>query len=183
MNEILILTSARKAVFARLSFLGRHFCDDDVNEMVSSTVERFYTRGSYDASKASVQTYVSRIARNVVYDFVKASDRSRDLFTRLDAILDKSWDEDMPLNADPVWTLCFGDDCEADSFLLSEERKARLERAKNKLSLRFREYFDLCSQGYSYEEIAGLTGSTVSNVSVVMHRMRKQFLTLYEEVA
>ena len=183
MNEILILSSARKAILARLSSLGRRFCNDDINEMVSMTVERFYTRGSYDASKASVQTYVSRIARNAAYDFVNASDKGRERFTRLDAILDKSRDEDMPLNADPVWNLWFRDSCEADSFLLAEERKARLERAKNKLSLRFREYFDLCSQGYSYEEIAGLMGSTVNNVSVVMHRMRKQFMTLYEEVA
>ena len=53
MDAILILSTARKAVLARLSSLGRHFCDDDVNEMVSLTVERFYTRGSYDPSKAS----------------------------------------------------------------------------------------------------------------------------------
>lgn len=76
MKEILILSSARKAILARLFSLGRHFCDDDVNEMVSMTVERFYSCGSYDPSKASVQTYVSRIARNVIYEFVKASDRA-----------------------------------------------------------------------------------------------------------
>ena len=183
MNEILILSSARKAVLARLFSLGRHFCDDDVNEMVSMTVERFYTRGSYDPSKASVQTYVSRIAGNVVYDFVKASDRDRKRYTRLDAILDKDQDEEKPLNADPVRNLWFGDSCEADSFLLAEEREALLERAKNRLSPRYREYYELLFDGRSHEEIAALTGTTVSNVSVVAHRMRKQFQSLCEEVA
>ena len=183
MNEILILSSARKAVLARLFSLGRHFCDDDVNEMVSMTVERFYTRGSYDPSKASVQTYVSRIASNVVYDFVKASDRDRKRYTRLDAILDKDQHEEKPLNADPVRNLWFGDSCEADSSLLAEEREALLERTKDRLSPRYREYYELISDGRSHEEIAALTGTTVSNVSVVAHRMRKQFLTLYKEVA
>ena len=116
MNEILILSSARKAVLARLSSLGRHFSDDDINEMVSMTIERFYTRGSYDPSKASVQTYVSRIAGNVVYDFVKASDRDRMRYTRLDAV-HKDQDEDTPLNADPVRNLWFEDSCEAPAHL------------------------------------------------------------------
>ncbi len=183
MNEIIILSSARKAVLARLSSLGRHFSDDDINEMVSMTIERFYTRGSYDPSKASVQTYVSRIAGNVVYDFVKASDRDRLRYTRLDAVLDKDQDEDKPLNADPARNPWFGDSCEADSSLLAEEREALLERTRNRLSPRFREYYDLLAEGKSHEEIARLTGTTVSNVGVVAHRMRKQFRTLFGEVA
>ena len=70
MNENLVLASARRAVLTRLSVLQRHFCADDVEEMVSLTVERFYTRGSYDPAKASAQTYVSRIASHVVQDYV-----------------------------------------------------------------------------------------------------------------
>ena len=44
MHESLILTSARKAILARLATLGCHFCQDDINEMVSMTVERYFTR-------------------------------------------------------------------------------------------------------------------------------------------
>lgn len=183
MNEILILSSARKAILARLFSLGRHFCDDDVNEMVSMTVERFYTRGSYDPSKSSVQTYVSRIARNVVYDFVVAADRDRLRYIRLDAVLDEDQDEAKKLKDDPDRNLWFGDTHEADTSLLAEEEEVLLEQAKNRLNPQMREYYDLLSEGRSHEEIAQLKGTTVSNVGVVAHRMRKQFRTLFEEVA
>lgn len=183
MNEILILSTARKAVLARLASLGRHFCDDDVNEMVSLTVERFYTRGSYDPSKASVQTYVSRIAFNVVYDFVTAVDRGHSRFDRLDAVLDTDSDSEKPLKADPTRNQWFADTCEADTNLLAEEEEALLARAKNRLSPMHRKCYDLLAEGKSHEEIALLTGTTVSNVGVVAHRMRKQFRTYFEEVA
>ena len=183
MDAILILSTARKAVLARLASLGRHFCDDDVNEMVSLTVERFYTHGSYDPSKSSVQTYVSRIAFNVVYDFVKKVDQDHSLFFRLDGVLDAESDSERPLKADPVRNHWFADTCEADSFLLAEEEEVLLARAKNRLSPMHRKCYDLLAEGKSHEEVAHLTGTTVSNVGVVAHRMRKQFRILFEEVA
>ena len=184
MNEILILSTARKAVLARLSSLGRHFCDDDVNEMVSMTVERFYTRGVYDPSKSSVRTYVSRIAFNVVYDFVKAADGERARFFRLDAFhQDADTDCDEPLKADPTRNLWFSDGSEADSVLLAEEQETLLDQARSRLSPQYREYYDLLAEGRTHEEIARLTGTTANNVGVVAHRMRKQFRTLFEQVA
>ncbi len=183
MNEILILSSARKAILARLAALGRRFCQDDVNEMVSMTVERFYTRGSYDPSKASVQTYVSRIASNVVYDFVKSSDRGRARFFCLDAFCDTDSDSRKRLKDDPVRNLWFADSDGADTPLLDQERDNLLEETLARLSPRYRKLYDLLAEGKSYEEIAYLTGTTVSNVSVVMYRMRKAFRNLYEEVA
>ena len=183
MNEILILSTARKAVLARLASLGRHFCDDDINEMVSLTVERFYTRGSYDPSRASVQTYVSRIAFNVVYDFVKKVDQDRSLFFRLDGLLDAESYSERPLKADPVRNQWFADASEADTNLLAEEEDVLLDRAKARLSPMHRKCYDLLAEGKSHEEIAHLTGTSVSNVGVVAHRMRKQFMTYFEEVA
>ena len=187
MNEILILFTARKAVLARLASLGRHFCADDINEMVSMTVERFYTKGLYDPSKASVQSYVSRIAFNVVYDFVKKVDHDRSLLFRLDAVLDDDSDSDLEfgkrLKDDPVRNHWFADASEADTNLLVEEEEVLLARAMNRLSPRHRECFDLLAEGKSHEEIAHLTGTTVSNGGVMAHRMRKQFSTYYDEVA
>ena len=183
MNEIIILSSARRAILARLSSLGRQFCDDDVNEMVSMTVERFYTRGSYDPSKASVQTYVSRIASNVVYDFVKAYDRDRLRYIRLDAIPEESQDEDKPIKDDPTQNLWFGDSRKADTVLIAKEREALMEWAKNRLNPRLREYYDLIAEGLSHDEIACLTGTTTGNVGAIVYRMRKQFRALFEEVA
>ena len=187
MNEILILSTARKAVLARLASLGRHFCDDDINEMVSMTVERFYTKGHYDPFKSSVQTYVSRIAFNVVYDFVKKVDQDRSVFSCLEAFLNDESSSDSEsgkrLKDDPCRNLWFSDACEADTNLLAEEDEALLDRAKNRLSPMHRKCYNLLAEGKSHEEVAHLTGMTVSNVGVVAHRMRKQFRTYFEEVA
>lgn len=183
MNEILILSSARKAVLARLSSLGRRFCDDDINEMASMTVERFYTRGSYDPSKSSVQTYVSRIAVNVVYDFVVAYDKNRSLYFSLDAFNDADPDSGKRLKDDPTQNLWFADSDGADTPMLDLERDGLLAETRSRLSPRFREVFDLLAEGHSHEEIAGVTGTTASNVAVLAHRMRKQFRTLFEDVA
>ena len=183
MNEILILTSARKAVLARLSSLGRYFCPDDVNEMVSMTVERFYIKGHYDSSKASVQTYVSRIACKVVCDFVKKVDEDRSRFFHLDAFQDADIDAANPLKSNPDRNSWFSDDREADTFLLAEEEEVLLNQAKDRLSPMHRKCYDLIAEGESNEEIARLLGTTVNNVGVLAHRMRKQFKTYFDEVA
>lgn len=183
MNEILILTSARKAVLARLSSLGRHFCADDVNEMVSMTVERFYTKGHYDPSKASAQTYVSRIACNVVYDFVRVTDRDRSRVVRLDAIRDSESNSGKRVKDDPVHNLWFSDDRETDTLLLAEEEEALLHQAKDRLDPKQRECYNLLAEGKTHEDIARLMDTTAGNVGVVAHRMRKQFKAYFEEVA
>ena len=90
MNGTLILTSARKAVAVRLATLKRHFCQDDVEEMVSRTVERFLTKGAYDPSKSSIQTYVSRIAAHVVYDFIKAADKTCGRWSPIDSEMEST---------------------------------------------------------------------------------------------
>ena len=183
MDAILILSSARKAVLARLHSLNRHFCADDIDEMVGMTVERFYTKGHYDPSRSSVQTYVGRIALNVVYDFVKAADRERLRTVCLDALLDAGPDSSERLKNDPTRNRWFTDDCGADTRLLAEEEEALVERTKNRLGSRDRECYDLLAGGKSHEEIARLKGTTVGNVGVVAHRMRIRFRTLFEEVA
>ena len=58
-----------------------------------------------------------------------------------------------------------------------------LVRAKNRLCPMHRKCYELLADGKSHEEIALLTGTTISNVGVVAHRMRKQFRTNFEEVA
>ena len=183
MDAILILSTARKAVLARLASLSRHFCADDVDEMVSMTVERFYTKGHYDPSRSSVQTYVSRIAFNVVNDFVKKVDKDRSVFFHLDAFQDAESDSEKPLKADPERNIWFSDSHGADSFLLAKEEEVLLVRAKNRLCPMHRKCYELLADGKSHEEIALLTGTTISNVGVVAHRMRKQFRTNFEEVA
>ena len=102
MDGNLILNAAQKAVGVRLHALGRSFDQDDINEMVSMTVERFLTKGAYDPSKSSVQTYVSRIAFNVVYDFVRANDKRKNRYSDIDTTnvadsLTDNWETDSPM--------------------------------------------------------------------------------------
>ena len=180
MNENLILSSARKAILHRLSTLGRHFCSDDIDEMVSMTVERFYSRGAYDPSKSAVQTYVSRIASHVVYDFIVAYDKAKERFYRLD-----TYEYDGPEASEGIASrdIRFADDRWADANLLDQEEEDALQQAKAKLSPRFRECYDLLAEGRSHAEIAGLLGTNPDNVALIAHRMRNQLKTLLNEVA
>ena len=158
MQGNLILTSARKAILARLATLGRHFCQDDINEMVSMTVERYYTRGSYDPSRSATQTYVSRIAVRVVYDFVKAADKARGRFCDIDA---------------PGMPDHFEDDWRADSRLLEQERDTLLEKAVDRLTPRQQMLFCLLHDELPYQDIAARLDMSVSGVAVEVHRMKK----------
>lgn len=159
MNGNLILTSARKTIAVRLAALKRHFCQDDIDEMVSMTVERFLTKGAYDPSKSSLQTYVSRIATNVVYDFVKAVDKARGRCYPIDPRMESS---------------LFTADHGADYQLLEDERERRLSQAVARLPLRHQTCFKLACEGRPYREIAALTDTTENNVSLIVYRLKNR---------
>ena len=168
MNGTLILTSARKAVAVRLAALNRHFCQDDVEEMVSRTVERFLTKGAYDPSKSSVQTYVSRIAFNVVFDFVKAADKARGWRYPIDSRMES-----------PLFAVDHG----ADYHLLVDERDRLVKTASDRLNPRQKAFFDLINDGHSNREIAVLMDTSAGNVAVEACRMKKRMRTLLNEAA
>ena len=169
MKGTFLLNTARKAVLARLAALGRRFCQDDINEMASMAIERFLTRGSYyDPSKASVQTYLGRIAAHVVYDFVKTADKARTRFCDIDA---------------PEVSDSSEDDRKADSQLLEEEQDALLESALDRLTPRHQLLFCLLHEETPYPEIASRLDLSVKNVSVEVHRMKKKLQKFVREAA
>ena len=165
MEGTIILDAARKAILARLATLERHFSQDDINEMVSMTVERFYTRGAYDPARASVRTYVSRIAVNVVFDFIKAVDRDRSLFRDFDTL------------TDPLW---LADKQGTDSELLDRERDELFGKAVGQLTPRQQELLALYMEELPYKEIAALTGGTAGNVAVEVHRLKSKMRSLLQ---
>lgn len=175
MDGNIILDSARKAILARLAALGRRFCQDDINEMVGMTVERFYTRGSYDPSRSSVRTYVSRIASTVVYDFVKAADKAR----RRSRCLDSYMGPEETGFASP-WLI---DDRGADTRLLLDERDRFVDEAVHRLEPRQQAFFRLLREGRSYQEIAVIMDTTAGNVAVVACRMKKRIQDLLPHAA
>lgn len=165
MEGTIILDAARKAILARLATLERHFSRDDINEMVSMTVERFFTRGAYDPARACVRTYVSRIAVNVVFDFIRAADRDRSLFRNVDTL------------TDPLW---LADKQETDSELLDKERDDLFGKAVGQLSPRQQELLALYMEELPYKEIAALTGGTAGNVAVEVHRLKSKMRSLLQ---
>lgn len=175
MNGNLILDSARKAILARLAALGRRFCQDDINEMVGMTVERFYTRGAYDPSRSSVRTYVSRIAFSVVYDFVKAADKARERSLDIDSFTGPE-----PSRSDAP---CLVDYLETDSRILRDERNGLVDEALLRLDPRQQACFRLIQEGRSYGEIAILMDTSEGNVAVVACRMKKKIQAFLREVA
>lgn len=173
MDGTLILSAARKAIMVRLAALHRHFCQDDVNEMVSMTVERFFTKGAYDPSKSAIQTYVSRIAAHVASEFVKKTDKAKARSRSLDA-------PDSPLSGHDIR---FADSRGTDSVLLDEEQEYRLSRAVARLPLRQQAYFKFVCEGRPYREIATLTGTTENNVSLQVFRLKNRLAADFRETA
>ena len=168
MNGTLILTSARKAVAVRLATLKRHFCQDDVEEMVSRTVERFLTKGAYDPSKSSIQTYVGRIAAHVVYDFIKAADKTCGRWSPIDSEM-----ESTRLSVDRG----------ADYRLLKDERDRLVKMASDRLKPKEKAFYDLLNEGHSNQEIAVLMGTSANKVAVEACRMKKRMRALLNVAA
>jgi RNA polymerase sigma factor (sigma-70 family) len=181
MEENIVLSSARKAVTARLAALGRRFSADDINEMVSLTVERFYTKGHYDSDKSSIKTYVSQIAFRVVYDFVKSVDKNCVRYIRLDDVKDsESCESYMDFTERD---LRFADPKGADYDILRKEHEDGIELAKSKLSDRDRRIYELICKGLSYSEIAMIIGLTPQAVTIAAFRMRRQMRGNFGEAA
>ncbi len=178
MNGNSILSCARAAVLCRLSSLGRRFCEDDVNEMVSMTIERFYLRGSYDPSLSSPKTYISRIASSVVYDFVKGCDKGKKIFMSLD---EGYFDEE----GESVFQrdIRFADSRGTDSALLESEREALVGKAMEKLSERQRTIFNFVGEGLHSSQMAPLLGTTPSRVAVEASKMKSKLRDILGEVA
>lgn len=173
-----ILSCARAAVLCRLSSLGRRFCEDDVNEMVSMTIERFYLRGSYDPSLSSPKTYISRIASSVVYDFVKGCDKGKKKFMSLDeGYFDEEGESIFQRDAR------FADSRGTDSALLETEREALLGKAMEKLSKRQRTIFNFVGEGLHSSQMAPLLGTTPSRVAVEASKMKSKLRDILGEVA
>ena len=172
MKEQIILSTARKAILARIFKMGRSFSDYDINEMVSQTIERFYVKGHYDPGKSAIQTYVSKIASRVAYDYIKAFDNNRNRFVSIDIANDSESDDSNNVPSDR--NILFADSRETDSYILRNEWEESIESAKCKLGERDRIIYDLICEEQSYSEIAQTIGTTANAVAVAVFRIKRQ---------
>ena len=168
MEEILILNAARMAVAGRLQKLGCGVNHDDYEDMVSTTSLKCYTAGSFDPTIATAQTYIDRIARNVVTDYGRAYVRGRDRYCNIDTTnladtLTDVWDTDTPM--------------------LVEEQGRTIDWVVSKLPDRQQKLFDLLVEGHSNKEIAELMGIKASIVATEACRLKQRMKALLQDAA
>ena len=168
MDGDLILQTAQIAVAKRLQQLGRGVDHADYEEMVSMTIYNYYTRGNYDPTKATLQTYIGRIARNVVTDYGRTEGRRRDRYCDIDATdladtLIDNWDTDTPM--------------------LMEEQESKIDEAISKLNGRQQELFNLLREEHSNKEIADLMGIKASIVATEACRLKQRMKALLQDAA
>ena len=168
MDGNLILNIARMAVAGRLQTLGRGVDHDDYEEMVGMTIFNFYTKGNYDPTKATLQTYIGRIARNVVTDYGRAYKKRRDRYCDIDAT-------DVEDTLIDVW--------DTDTPMLIEEQEQLIDEAVSKLTDRQQKLFDLLMEEHSNKEIAGLMGTKASNIATEACKMKQRMKALLQDAA
>ena len=168
MDGDLILQTAQIAVAKRLQQLGRGVDHADYEEMVSMTIYNYYTKGNYDPTKATLQTYIGRIACNVVTDFGRAEGRRRERYCDIDA-------------TDVADTLT--DDWDTDTPMLMEEQESKIDEAVSKLNGRQQELFNLLREEHSNKEIADLMGLKASIVATEACRLKQRMKALLQDAA
>ena len=132
------------------------------------TIYNYYTRGNYDPTKATLQTYIGRIARNVVTDYGQAYNRRRDRYCDIDATdladtLIDNWDTDTPM--------------------LMEEQEHKIDEAVSRLNGRQQELFNLLREEHSNKEIADLMGIKASIVATEACRLKQRMKALLQDAA
>ena len=156
------------AVAKRLQQLGRGVDHADYGEMVSMTIYNYYTKGNYDPAKATLQTYIGRIARNVVTDYGRAYKKRRDRYCDIDAT-------DVADTLTDVW--------DTDTPMLIEEQEQLIDEAVSTFNGRQQKMFDLLTEGHSNKEIAELMGIKASIVATEACRLKQRMKALLQDAA
>ena len=121
----------------------------------------------FDSRKSSLKTWVSRIARNYVLDFIDSEKRRTALFGPL-TLTDKNGDEFIL----PEILAYRCDEFEADYDLLSAENLEEIEGAVSGLSKDRRLAVELTREGNKPRDIAKITGWSTDKVYRLLNRGR-----------
>ncbi|MEQ9425487.1 MAG: RNA polymerase sigma factor [Cyclobacteriaceae bacterium] len=111
------------------------------------------------------RTWIYQIARNLFYDHYKKEMKSKDVFMKVERMEDIDRDE-------------------IESYSEIEEREEQLRKALDQLPDDKREVLVMSRyQGMKYEQIAEVTGLTVSNVKIKVHRAINSLREMYFQTA
>jgi RNA polymerase sigma-70 factor, ECF subfamily len=152
------LVERHAAAVAR--FVNRMGVVEDIDEVVQDTFVRAFESLSQFRGASAFRTWLFAIARRQVLDRQRRGSRGR--------VLRHLTEDDALTEFDPL-----------DEYV-ARETGARMQHAIGKLTRTQREVFSLrVSEGLSYREIAGLTGTTEGSARVHYHnalRIMKEYL-------
>jgi RNA polymerase sigma-70 factor (ECF subfamily) len=156
-----------------MNFVYRMIGDKETAEDITQeTFIRVYTHlESYQTGNFSGWIYT--IARNLSRNELKKRRRAREI--SLEASVSGREDDDFS------WTDVLSKKGEIQEVeARQKEFEDRVQKAINKLPLKYREVLILCGiQGYSYKEAAKILNCSVRNIGVRMHRAREMMRRIF----
>jgi len=115
----------------------------------------------FDCSKAKLSTWIIKITNNHCTDYHRKAKNSRNVMN--DSFVDNDGKE----------IFQFTDSNNASDNVENNELKAKIDIAFNSLKPEFKQVATLLFvEGKNYDEIACLTGLSMSNVKVIIHRVK-----------
>ena len=143
----------------------------DVDDLFSETVCRAISGiGNFDSRKASLKTWVSRIALHYLFDYQTREKKRTALFESFTGV-----DEEGDEYVSPLIAGYRGDEYEADRDLITAEALNEIEGAFSKMIESRRVVVKLFGEGYKVREICKITGWTPSKVSALLNRGKSDF--------
>lgn len=126
--------------------------EDDRNEIIACTLEKAWSRrDSYDPGKASFSTWIGRIARNTLLDFI----RRKKPVQCISSLPPYHYTAKSP-----------------ETLMMEAESIGNIASAINSLPTKYRSILTLVSQGMELEDVASSLGCTVNAATVRCHRAR-----------
>ena len=147
----------------------RLFAKEDLDDMRQTIKVKVWKHlGSFDSTKASLKTWVSRIVENGLKDAFNAKMRHNSFFSD-PFFLNRDDDEFVPYGS------YRGNEFETDRGICFKENMGHIRQSFDSLPEQYREIIYLDEEGYSTAEIADMLGSTEGRVYLLRHRAKKAY--------
>lgn len=147
------LKAATLAVIGLSSAWKYKLQESDRKEIIAEAVAKAWCRReTYDPTRASFQTWVGRIARNTLLDYIRrAKSRETSPAQENDVMAEKS----------------------PDMLMMEDEGLEAIQRAVERLPKAYRDIIALLSEGKRLQEIAEILGCSLNAATIRCCRARK----------
>lgn len=136
---------------------------DTVNLLTSEIMMKLYNNiDDFDSEKAQLTTWLMKITNNHCIDYLRKNKNSQNVI-KVDSFVDSEGKEFFQ----------FVDNNHASDNIENNELKAKIDIAFQTLKPEFKVVAELLFiEGKNYDEIVNKTGFSLSNVKVIVHRVR-----------